>query len=169
MKQDPVVFQVSSRGGTNARTAGFKIDNARYDMDCFNHEVELNTSEEWTLQNKPFGGGSVPHPFHIHVNPFQLKGDKINPDGPDDWTNYRWWDTIAIIPNQNRVIRHRFTDYPGEFVIHCHILVHEDLGMMQNIVVKDDGTGTGSCCPVPGGSCPNPPSFTRDTRCSNFS
>jgi FtsP/CotA-like multicopper oxidase with cupredoxin domain len=36
------------------------------------------------------------HPYHIHVNPFQVEGDKIDPNGPDDPSNWRFWDTILI-------------------------------------------------------------------------
>ncbi|MBV9209711.1 MAG: multicopper oxidase domain-containing protein, partial [Acidobacteria bacterium] len=42
-------------------------------------------------------------------------------------------------------IRTRFLVFPGEYVIHCHILIHEDVGMMKNVTVQDDGTGVGPC------------------------
>jgi FtsP/CotA-like multicopper oxidase with cupredoxin domain len=35
-------------------------------------------------------------------------------------------------------MRSRFADYPGQFVLHCHILIHEDRGMMQLVEVKTD-------------------------------
>ena len=171
--QTTIEFSIPTPGSppARARNATFFMDGARYQMDCINHEVMLNTQEEWKLTNT---SGS-PHPFHIHVNPFQVKHDLIVPKengGKDEPSNWRWWDTIAVRKGKDLTIRHRFTDYPGEFVVHCHILVHEDLGMMQNIKVMDDGTGVGPCCNVsPDGSsnCSNPPIFSENQRCSNFS
>jgi FtsP/CotA-like multicopper oxidase with cupredoxin domain len=116
-------------------------------------QVDLNTAEVWYLSNlqsaSSFTGGSA-HPFHIHVNPFQIVGDKINPDGPDDSSNWRWWDSIAVDPGECVPIVHRFTDYDGEFVLHCHILIHEDQGMMMNVKVNGDGTGPCEQLSTPG-------------------
>jgi FtsP/CotA-like multicopper oxidase with cupredoxin domain len=106
--------------------------------------VGVNTAEIWTLRNVPVaspGTSGSPHPFHIHVNPFQVVGDKIDPNGPDDSSNWRWWDTIAVAAKSSKVIVQRFPDYYGEYVLHCHILIHEDLGMMQGVEIKNDGTG----------------------------
>jgi FtsP/CotA-like multicopper oxidase with cupredoxin domain len=68
-------------------------------------------------------------------------GDKIDPNGPDDPTNWRWLDTIPIPPNGHLRIRSRFLTYHGAYVLHCHILVHEDVGMMQDLTVVGDGAG----------------------------
>lgn len=77
-------------------------------------------------------------PFHIHVNHFQIKGDSIDPDKDDLPSNWRWWDTIAV--NKTPVtIRHRFSDDNGKFVLHCHILIHEDQGMMRNVTIIGKG------------------------------
>ena len=113
----------------------------------------LGCTEAWTLQNT----SGQPHPFHIHVNPFQLAvaADKniqlMDPTGPNQPDNWIWWDTIAI-PAQSGttpgqlVMWTRFWDYPGRYVIHCHILVHEDLGMMANVHVQDPkDMGAGPC------------------------
>ncbi|NET76323.1 multicopper oxidase family protein [Okeania sp. SIO1F9] len=103
--------------------------------------VDINTDEVWLLTNTT----GAAHPFHIHVNPFQvieINGQAVN--------NPIWWDTFYIPRNRNGTdgsikIRHRFDNYPGKFVFHCHILIHEDLGMMQNVNVK--GTGIPPCEP----------------------
>jgi len=113
--------------------------------------VDLNTAEEWTLTNT---AGSY-HPFHIHVNPFQIV-EICNSDNGDSKLEKIddgiWWDTFYIPANGHIKIRHRFSDYPGKFVFHCHILIHEDLGMMQNVNVI--GTGVGPCQPCTPTSCP---------------
>ncbi len=87
----------------------------------------LDTVEEWTLVNK----STEDHPFHIHVNDFQVisvNGKPFHADGLQD---------VVVIPkNGGRVvIRNPFDDFPGHFVFHCHILGHEDAGMMQTVDV----------------------------------
>ncbi|MDJ0899864.1 MAG: multicopper oxidase family protein [Xenococcus sp. MO_188.B8] len=142
-------FSVAAKGN-------YQINEMQYDPQSCDEsppsancqQVEINTAELWTLQNVQGNirkKGSA-HPFHIHVNPFQVVGDKIDPKGADDSSNWIWWDTIAIDPEKCVPIIHRFTDYNGVFVLHCHILIHEDQGMMMNVKVNDpNGKGTGAC------------------------
>lgn len=107
--------------------------------------VVLNAAEEWTLKN--FWNNSI-HPFHIHVNPFQILSISDPNTGQDTTFEapYNWADTIAVPPaktiGKNLVpgivkIRSRFVDFTGSFVLHCHILDHEDRGMMQEVVIQD--------------------------------
>ena len=154
----------------------------------------LNTAEEWMVENKTVGT-LIDHPFHIHVNPFQVTEvfdpnaplldshgfpvgtDKLyvvsatppqlkpgqcwlNPNDQASWmpctasprtiyppqmTNI-WWDVFPIpagiqtTANSGTIIipgyfkmRSRFVDYRGSYVVHCHILAHEDRGMMVEV------------------------------------
>jgi FtsP/CotA-like multicopper oxidase with cupredoxin domain len=126
-----------------------------YDPNQVMFTPRLNTSEEWVLQN---GANTSAHPFHIHVNPFQVEHMKVDPNGPDDATNWMWLDTVPVLPpnappqpwfaNAQTRILSRFLNYPGEFVLHCHLLTHEDMGLMANVKVIDDGTGTGPCVKI---------------------
>jgi FtsP/CotA-like multicopper oxidase with cupredoxin domain len=76
------------------------------------------------------------HPFHIHVNPCWVTRIEV----PDEHgrlhnvlTAPQWMDTVSI-PRGGRVIfRSRFADYVGMWANHCHILMHEDHGMMQAV------------------------------------
>ncbi len=107
--------------------------------------VKLNTCEEWII----FNYSNLVHPFHIHVNPFLLI-ESYDPNGKLDQQGIgRWWDVIGIpaakFKNKKTLIepgyvriRSRFWDYWGEYVFHCHILIHEDLGMMQNVYVANN-------------------------------
>ena len=80
--------------------------------------------EEWEIFNET----NDPHPFHIHVNPFQMvSGGNVDPGV--------WLDTVELPPNKRVRFRTRFLDYAGLFVFHCHTLQHEDMGMMQAIKV----------------------------------
>jgi FtsP/CotA-like multicopper oxidase with cupredoxin domain len=133
------------------RTLKFNFDpktgRPEIDGQAFNGQpsqvILLNTAEEWTLEN--YWAGSV-HPFDIHVNPFQVlevfDPSKDAEHQPQLCAPYNWHDTItipaAIKTTPGRVrIRHRFVDFPGTFVLHCHILDHEDRGMMQEVVIVD--------------------------------
>jgi FtsP/CotA-like multicopper oxidase with cupredoxin domain len=111
------------------------------DEDLFDNMFAGNF-EEWTIINRTFSD----HPFHIHVNPFLIT--HINGEAlpvPE------WRDTILIpaatrVPTDNNNINEAdfgtvtfrtFYDpvVPGSFVFHCHILTHEDVGMMQKLTV----------------------------------
>ena len=77
------------------------------------------------------------HPFHIHVNPIWVTRIEM-PDEQGRLHNLldepRWMDTVAIPRNGGRVVfRSRFADYTGVWIHHCHILMHEDMGMMQEV------------------------------------
>jgi FtsP/CotA-like multicopper oxidase with cupredoxin domain len=87
---------------------------------------QLNQVSKWIIQGK-----RQAHVFHIHVNPFQV--DRVEPDGV---TRRVWRDTITInngaAPTE---IRTRYSDFTGSFVVHCHVLDHEDRGMMEKITI----------------------------------
>jgi len=77
------------------------------------------------------------HPFHIHINPVWVLRIDV-PDERGELHNIlpepRWMDTVAIPRNGGRVVfRTRFEDFVGSWVHHCHILLHEDMGMMQAV------------------------------------
>ena len=213
-----------------------QIDGASFDPHKINQAMLLNTSEEWKISNQ---ATDKDHPFHIHVNPFQIDsvfapnsqaattpGDKCfaDPLKPETWSlcsaippPWVWWDTFAIpatrtdtlvcaqgnsglaCPNPNQgssctatqvctvtysnnltrtlacnqqpngsfacpnpqgttasacssqqactvnipgyfTMRSRFADFPGQYVLHCHILIHEDRGMMQLVSVCPNTT-----------------------------
>lgn len=85
------------------------------------------------------------HPFHIHVNPMWVMRVEV-PDEQGRLHNLleepRWMDTVSIPRNGGRVVfRTRFADFTGNWIHHCHILMHEDMGMMQE--VECAGTAAG--------------------------
>jgi FtsP/CotA-like multicopper oxidase with cupredoxin domain len=130
---------------TSQRTVTFKeievdgaptptIDGKLYDG-TVEQSMKLGTTEQWTVINET----KRTHPFHIHVNPFfvtHINGTELQADSP----LRRWQDTIALPPQRDGtpgsvIFRTRFADFAGAFVIHCHILAHEDGGMMQKVEV----------------------------------
>lgn len=123
-------FNQSAAGGPG-NAPRFSIDGALFNPAVVNHTIPLNAVEEWELINE----SAQLHPFHIHVNPFQVISINGVPLPQPEWR-----DTIDLPKATGQtpgrvVIRHRFQDFKGLFVLHCHILVHEDLGMMQVVNV----------------------------------
>jgi FtsP/CotA-like multicopper oxidase with cupredoxin domain len=106
----------------------FTINDASYNPGRDDVAAKLGTAEEWTLVNTT----PYPHPLHVHVNPFQLV--EINgrpaPGKP-------WLDTVPVPAAGSIKFRTRFLDFSGRFVMHCHILPHEDTGMMININIQE--------------------------------
>jgi FtsP/CotA-like multicopper oxidase with cupredoxin domain len=89
---------------------------------------------------------AVDHPFHIHQNPFWLMRIEV-PDEDGNLVNIlaepRWADVVWIPRNGGRVVfRSRFVDFEGEYVNHCHILIHEDNGMMQRVTIVGNPADT---------------------------
>ena len=112
--------------------------------------MPLDGLQEWVLLNQT----TITHPFHIHINPFQVTKIEVptSPDGTSfTYTTYApkdnfWWGDVINIPagvalsNGQFVpgkvtIRQQFVDFTGTWVLHCHILAHEDHGMMQLVRV----------------------------------
>ncbi len=88
---------------------------------------KLNTVEEWLLVND----SPEWHNFHIHIDPYQV----VARNGVPVTGQPEWADAIAMPPGSRITIRQRFADFTGRFVLHCHVLVHEDRGMMAEVRV----------------------------------
>src|SRR5262252_3100546 len=76
------------------------------------------------------------HMFHIHTNPFQ-----VIEIGGQPQADRTWRDTVVVprpAKGGSTVIRSRFLDYTGVFMMHCHMMNHEEMGMMQAVEVYKD-------------------------------
>jgi len=114
----------------------------------------LGDVEEWTViahNDFSFKGEGPSHPFHIHVNPFEIvsivdvQGNDKNP-----WKGPVWKDTIVLNEGEKVTFRTRYQDFDGIFVQHCHILDHEDQGMMELIqIINPTPTPTLTDIPKP--------------------
>jgi FtsP/CotA-like multicopper oxidase with cupredoxin domain len=128
--------------------AGFQVNGVPYDPNGPPRMLTLGSADEWTLT-----AGAPGHPFHIHVNPFQIVAIRnpsnvdVSVDGEADDPQYanlkgEWRDTLFVKAGYTITTRSRYRRYIGDFVLHCHILDHEDQGMMQNVrVAIPDGSG----------------------------
>jgi FtsP/CotA-like multicopper oxidase with cupredoxin domain len=97
------------------------INGRQFDPNRVDIQSKLNTVEEWTVRND----SDEEHSFHVHVDDFQLMSINSRPH-----YGHGWQDTASIPPKGQIVIRIHFTNYTGKTVLHCHILNHEDAGMM---------------------------------------
>lgn len=120
--------------------------------------LTLGDVDEWRLTS-----ADAPHPFHIHVNPFEIiaVNKRVTVDGVETLRDLTveldldsegneiaseylgmkgvFKDTIILAPGAEVVLRSKYERYIGSFVLHCHILYHEDLGMMRNVRIIDPG------------------------------
>ncbi|WP_435017364.1 multicopper oxidase domain-containing protein [Tundrisphaera sp. TA3] len=81
------------------------------------------------------------HVFHIHVNPFEIIKTTGSPGGDIPPGQSYWRDTIALAPGEEVTIRMELKDFAGLFVQHCHLLQHEDLGMMDLVEIRPPAQG----------------------------
>jgi len=197
----PLVFNTEPSSGRSGKgyLPRHTINGKLFEDKVIDQCMTLDTTEEWTLENKTT---NIAHPFHIHINPFQIvdvfqpnsaaakdptNKCYANPTDPKTWGRcstiappWVWWDTFNVptarqdtlpssvcteltkcpanikdytacsggtckvtIPGYFKM-RSRFVDFTGQYVLHCHILAHEDRGMMELVAVEGKGK-----CPVP--------------------
>jgi suppressor of ftsI len=110
---------------SNDRDWIYTINNKTFDPNRIDVTAKLGTVEEWKLVNLDKNGSGNLHPFHIHVNDFQV----ISVNGkPYDAHGYQ--DTVELPTEGEVVIRIPFDDFVGKTVYHCHLMFHGDFGMM---------------------------------------
>ncbi|MBI3929172.1 MAG: multicopper oxidase domain-containing protein [Armatimonadetes bacterium] len=133
MANPPVGPQIPTGGGN---APNFTINGVRFDPSVINQAIPLGSVIEWTLANP----STAFHPHHIHIQPFQVVAtvDPVNGNNTflgQPLTGPTWADTVDLPPGGSVTARQRFANFPGFFVFHCHVLVHEDIGMMGSVNV----------------------------------
>jgi FtsP/CotA-like multicopper oxidase with cupredoxin domain len=109
----------------------FLVDGKTFDPSRIDQRVKLGAVEEWTIKNTHFHDD---HVFHIHTNPFQVTQVNGKPQA-----DLQWRDSVVVPRNGGSVVfRSRFLDYTGVFMLHCHMMNHEEMGMMQTVEVYKD-------------------------------
>jgi FtsP/CotA-like multicopper oxidase with cupredoxin domain len=115
---------------------GRQINDDKMDMDRVDAVVVKNTTEIWKVAN----GHDTPHSFHIHDVQFQVL--TVNGGAPPPELG-GWKDTLFLQPGRRYSVIARFADYADPttaYMFHCHVLRHEDEGMMgQFVVVEREG------------------------------
>ncbi|MYB40728.1 MAG: multicopper oxidase domain-containing protein [Chloroflexi bacterium] len=107
---------------------GLQMDKSRIDV-----RVRFGATERWTLS-----AGEGQHVFHTHQTQFLILSINGEPPPPED---SGWEDSVWVNADREVVIVARFNTYVAEdipYMFHCHILDHEDLGMMGQFLVIDE-------------------------------
>jgi spore coat protein A, manganese oxidase len=110
-----------TRGRTDSHL-GWAINGRMFDPARMDAQPRLGDLEIWRF------GTDLHHPVHVHLSPFQVIARALRGPGPFD---SGWKDTVDVRPAEHVDVAVRFTDYQGPFLMHCHNLEHEDMGMMS--------------------------------------
>jgi bilirubin oxidase len=103
------------------------INGQTMDMQRVDVHATLGATEIWQLENVV----GMDHPFHLHGFQFQV----IDRNGVPE--PFRSWKDVVNVPKHESVrFIVRYTDFPGKWMFHCHILAHEDHGMMAVLEVR---------------------------------
>jgi len=116
-----------------AGRTGVSINGKRMDMSRIDEKVKLNDIEIWEIENH----SPMAHPFHVHNIQFQIL-DRNGQNPPLNEQGLK--DTVLVQPSEKVRIILQFEDYTdaqAPYMYHCHILEHEDAGMMGQFVVVD--------------------------------
>ncbi len=123
--------------GPDQLNGNFLINGLSFDMDVINYTIQLNDTEIWSITNQ----SAIAHPFHIHdVQFFVLDRDGNPPPASEQGRK----DVILIQPQETVRFITKFEDFANDdvpYMYHCHMLVHEDGGMMLQFEVVDQTTG----------------------------
>lgn len=110
---------------------GFTINGAEMDMSVINEVVNKDDIEIWQIDNV----GPMAHPFHVHNTQFRILSRDGNPPLPHEAGRK---DTVLVNPGETVEILVKFAHYTDPalpYMYHCHILEHEDAGMMGQFTV----------------------------------
>jgi spore coat protein A len=108
-------------------TGQWLINGQTFAPDRIDAQPRLGTTETWIIRN----GSSSSHVFHLHDVDQELVSRNGVPAKPYELIKESW--NIAV--GETVVLKVKFTDNVGKFMFHCHILEHEDTGMMAQIEV----------------------------------
>lgn len=122
---------MSMAGGVHSML--FLINNKQYDMNRIDFTSKKGQVEEWIVENN----SDMDHPFHIHGGQYQLVRREGFDSNKTATTEYEpaWKDTVNIKARE-RIVLKMVQQYAGLRMVHCHILEHEDAGMMANLQVR---------------------------------
>jgi FtsP/CotA-like multicopper oxidase with cupredoxin domain len=107
-----------------------KINGREYDMNRIDFLVPFGQVELWRFRTN----GNAPHPVHIHGASFQVQKRTGGRNRTFAWET-GWKDTVLLEDRETVEVLIRFDSYRGIYLMHCHKLEHEDLGMMSNFEV----------------------------------
>ena len=101
--------------------------------------VPAGSTHFWEFMNlaNPIGMQAA-HPIHMHGRQFRVverTGGSVTNALRAGIVDAGWTDTVLVLPGETVRVQVTFTSHPGLYLYHCHILEHEDMGMMRNFRV----------------------------------
>ncbi len=131
----------------------FIIDDESFDIDVINKTIKLGDIEVWAFVNQTM----VAHPFHIHDVQFYA----ITRDGYPVPENERGRKDVILVPPMGGTVSFitKFEDFADDevpYMYHCHMLTHEDEGMMGQFIVVNPSATDGDNLLEPISIYPNP-------------
>jgi blue copper oxidase len=103
--------------------------------------VAAGSTHHWEFVNAggPMGM-QMAHPMHLHGAQFRVlrrTGGRAENSLREGLVDDGWMDTVLVLPGESVRIQVTFSKYPGLYLYHCHILEHEDMGMMRNFRILE--------------------------------
>jgi FtsP/CotA-like multicopper oxidase with cupredoxin domain len=141
---DPIVPTASFQWEFTLVGGRFLINGLEFDPNRVDHVVLKGSSEEWTLAND-VAAGNWTHPVHIHFEEGRIQSRRVRTaQNPDVFQNVPLLpeelgrrDVYPLPPQHRVVLRMRFRDFKGRYLIHCHNMNHEDAFMMVRWDIVD--------------------------------
>jgi FtsP/CotA-like multicopper oxidase with cupredoxin domain len=141
---DPIVPDASFQWNFTLVNGRFLINGLEFDANRVDHVVLKGSAEEWTLANDVAAGNWL-HPVHIHFEEGRILSRRVrvsqNPDVFQDLAllpeELGRRDVYPLPPQHRVVLRMRFRDFVGRYLIHCHNMNHEDDFMMVRWDIVD--------------------------------
>lgn len=124
----PLTNPVTTR--TFSFDAMSKINGLEYNMDRIDWTVPFGVTEKWIFKTN----GNAPHPVHVHGASFQVISRSGGRNQLYPW-EAGWKDTVLLEDSETVEVLIRFDGFRGLYLMHCHKLEHEDMGMMANFQV----------------------------------
>ncbi len=118
--------------GFNQLNGDFLINSTTFDMNVINYTIPYNNVEIWELRNQ----SAIAHPFHIHDVQFYILDRNGTPPAPNEAGRK---DVVLVKPQETVRFITRFETFANDsvpYMYHCHMLPHEDGGMMGQFVVS---------------------------------
>ena len=134
-----LLFHPAHMGPHGMLNGPFEINGRVFDLEVINFEIPINNTEVWELTNRT----AIAHPFHIHDVQFYI----LEIDGNPPPTNMLGRKDVVLVPPMFGSVRfitkfEDFADGDTPYMYHCHMLSHEDDGMMGQFLVLDNTTST---------------------------
>ena len=131
-------METMSSGGRGMGMMGgnrLAINGRKMDMNRIDEKIPLGSTEIWEVENRSATMMQLPHSLHLHDVQFNILDRNGKPPSPVEAGRK---DTVLLWPNDRVRLISQFLDYTGVYMYHCHMLEHEDDGMMGQFEVVNE-------------------------------